>query len=170
MLSNFSNRIRNVVHGGWTKYKLGLVEINVTWALPRLLPRPTIYKLDRTSNSAHVWALYWAGQVFIFDVFIISAQNHPTILTLVGLILVRSERPFCGGNCGLFITGTFFTCFECFGVDHTKCFYLCQDCFKEGNFVKKYLLILENYALLHALGVANQIKTVPKVINSRYGW
>ena len=32
--------------------------------------------------------------------------------------------------------------------------------------MKKYLLILENYALLHALGVANQIKTVPKVINS----
>ena len=79
--------------------------------------------------------------------------------------IVRSGRPFCGGNCGRFITRTFFTCLESLEEDHTKRFYLCWKCFKKGNFEKKDKfenkdpLILDNYALLHALGVG-------KVINS----
>lgn len=71
------------------------------------------------------------------------------IITL--FYIIHSQRPFCQGQCKKFVKGIYFTCVECFDVDHGQSgppFSVCSQCFNGQNFKHQHKEFMDPSVLL----------------------
>ncbi|XP_022741766.1 uncharacterized protein LOC111293216 [Durio zibethinus] len=61
--------------------------------------------------------------------------------------IINSDRPFCNGRCGKFITSTYFTCVKFFERDDCT-FDVCVRCFKDFQYQHRHAEFLDSFVLL----------------------
>ncbi|KAK9931287.1 hypothetical protein M0R45_018567 [Rubus argutus] len=62
--------------------------------------------------------------------------------------IIKTGYIFCRG-CGIYLSGFYFTCFECFRGSHPFTFDLCHDCHRSPRFTHHHPLFLDNRILLY---------------------
>ncbi|KAM5575730.1 hypothetical protein ABKV19_014592 [Rosa sericea] len=62
--------------------------------------------------------------------------------------IIKTCYIYCGG-CSIYLSGLYFTCFDCFEGANPSTFDLCDACYRNGKFTHHHTHFIENHILLY---------------------